>query len=301
MICFLVVNYYSTSLIARLIKSLPAKSNIFYQIVIVNNSPQDLELKKIRCNWQNSTLRDARIQIIEAKTNLGFGKACNLGLQQIYEQNSEAIVWIINPDTYLLPNTLEKVPAFFASYPNISILGTLIYTSTNEIWFAGGRFLPERGAILATDLLSCNPDKDYILCDWVSGCSLLINLCHFSSCPQFDPVYFLYYEDFDFCRRYASEGHQIAVTRQLAVVHQPSSITNRNISAKLQHSTYSYLLTLERYTNPLIFSLRFLRLILYSFILLVFKPRAAFGKLIGIYSYLSQIIFTVLKKNDNET
>lgn len=299
MIYFLVVNYYSASLIARLINSLPAKSNIFYQIVIVNNSPQDLELKQIGCNWKNSTLRDARIQIIEAKTNLGYGKACNLGLKQIYEQNSDAIVWILNPDTYLPPNTLEKVPAFYASHPNISILGTLIYTPTKETWFAGGCFIPQRGAILSTDLLSSHPEKDFIFCDWVSGCSLLINLCHFSSCPQFDPAYFLYYEDFDFCRRYASEGHQIAVTRQLAVIHQPSSITNRNIGAKLRHSTYSYLLTLEKYTNPLIFFLRFLRLILYSVILVVFKPQVALGKLLGIYSYFSQIIFTALEKVNN--
>jgi hypothetical protein len=77
---------------------------------------------------------------------------------------------------------------------------------------------------------------------------------------------------------------------------------SRHHGVKLRHSTYSYLLTLERYTNPLIFSLRFLRLLLYSLILLIFKPQIALGKLIGIYSYLSQItFFTASEKVDNGT
>lgn len=278
MIYLLTVNYYSSSLIARLIQSLPSQQRINYQIVIVNNSPTDQNLKQ---------LEGDRLEIIEAKTNLGFGKACNLGLKQIYEQDPQGIVWMINPDTYMRSNILEKVSAFFASHREISILGTLIYTPDEQLWFAGGSFIPQLGAIFSTDLFSSDPEANCLACDWVSGCSLLINLSRFESCPQFDPAYFLYYEDFDFCRRYASQGHQIAVTNQLAVVHQASAIANRNMAIKLQHSTYSYLLTLARYTNPLIFSLRFLRLLLYSLILLVAKPQVALGKFLGISSFLT--------------
>ena len=281
MIYLLIVNYYSASLIARLIQSLPSQQKIPYQIVIVNNSPADRELK---------LLESDRLEIIEAKTNLGFGRACNLGLKQIYAQDPQGLVWIINPDAYLRSNSLEKVPAFFASHQEISILGTVIYTPNEKLWFGGGRFIPQLGAIFSTNLFSSQPKVDCLACDWVSGCSLLINLSRFQSCPQFDPVYFLYYEDFDFCRRYALQGHQIAVTNQLAVVHQPSSIANRNIAIKLQHSTYSYLLTLSRYTNPLIVSLRFLRLFCLSLILLMVKPQAALGKFVGISSYLSRLL-----------
>ena len=174
MIYFLTVNYYSTSLITRLIQSLPSQYKISYQIVIVNNSPEDHNLKQ---------LDNDNIQILEAKTNLGFGKACNLGLNWIYQKDSRGIVWIINPDTYLLSNTLERVPEFFTAYPEISLLGTLIYTPNHDIWFAGGRFIPHLGAIFATDLFSSHSEREYVPCDWISGCSLLINLCHFSSCP----------------------------------------------------------------------------------------------------------------------
>jgi len=280
-IYLLTVNYYSTQLIERLIHSIPIHLNLSCQIVIVNNSPDDIAVQRLHIK---------SFHILEANTNLGFGKACNLGLNWIYTQNSDAIVWIINPDTYLPENSLEKVFTFFQAHPEVSILGTLIYTPTGDIWFAGGRFVPQRGAIVSLDLLSCDPEASYIPSDWVSGCSLLLNLRHFQTCPQFDPAYFLYYEDFDFCRRYAMQGYQIAITSQLAVIHQPSSITNRHIAQKYQHSTYSYLLTLERYTNKWILLMRFGRLLFYAFILLVLKPETALGKLAGIFYYLRRVL-----------
>ncbi|PSB04144.1 glycosyltransferase family 2 protein [Merismopedia glauca] len=278
MLYFLTVNYYSTELIQKLLDSIDGdRSN--YQFVIVNNSPDDRTIKN---------LKHQSVVVLESETNLGFANACNLGLNWIYQENAQALVWIINPDTYLKPNSLESVFAFFKTYPKLSLVGTLIYTPTDDIWFAGGRFIPYIGAIFSTNFLGSNPPFPYVSCDWVSGCSLLINLCHFQSCPQFDADYFLYYEDFDFCRRCASQGHQIVITNRLAIIHQPSSITNRNIRVKLKHSTYSYLLTLERYTNPLVFWVRFLRLFFYTLILLPIKTQASLGKLTGITDYLTR-------------
>jgi GT2 family glycosyltransferase len=276
MIYFLTVNYYSTNLITKLLDSLPSCCNDSYKIIIINNSPDDNSIYQLK---NQSTI------IIEAENNLGFGGGCNLGLQWIYNQDKQGIVWIINPDAYLPENTLEKAQLFFNSYQQLSILGTIIYTPEQKIWFAGGRFIPKNGAILEVDLLT-NNDTDYINCDWVSGCSIIINLKNFSKCPLFDHAYFLYYEDFDFCRRYANQGHLIAITKQLSVIHEPSSITNRNILTKIRYSTYSYLFTINRYTNKSIFTMRFIMQIIKATMGLIIKPQAALGKIYGIYDYM---------------
>ncbi|MBD2445889.1 glycosyltransferase family 2 protein [Nostoc sp. FACHB-152] len=276
MIYFLTVNYYSTKLVVKLINSLPSSTEINYKIIIINNSPEDTEIN----NFKNQS-----VQIINAETNIGFGKACNLGIKYIYHQDKQAIVWIINPDAYLAEPCLATAQIFVDSHPELSIIGSIIYTPTGEVWFGGGNFIPATGAIISQDLLT-NTDKDYITCDWISGCSLIINLRNFSEIPLFDPAYFLYYEDFDFCRRYAQQGHLIAVTKQFSVIHQPSSITNKNIFLKIKHSTYSYLLTLERYTNKEIQIVRLTRLISYSLVLFLVKPQVALGKISGVLMYL---------------
>ena len=279
MIYFLTVNYYSTKLISKLINSLPVEENIDYKTIIINNSPDDNFIRE---------LNNESVQVLHPGYNMGFGRACNYGMKWIYSQDSQAVVWIINPDAYLSNNSLEKVNRFFHSYPEISILGTIIHTPKDEIWFAGGSFIPKTGTINTQDLLT-NTEAPYIVCDWVSGCSLIVNLGNFYDCPQFDDAYFLYYEDFDFCRRYANQGYLIAVTKDFGVLHQPSSITNRYVSRKIRHSTYSYLLTLERYTNEFILITRLIRLFVYALVLIFIRPKVAFGKFYGLLMYGKQV------------
>ena len=108
--------------------------------------------------------------ILDAGENLGFGKGCNLGMQWVYDRNPQAIIWLINPDTLMLTNSLEKVPDFFTHHPEVSILGTMVYEPTGDIWFGGGKFHQKTGSIIITDnLFLHNPTAAYVLCDWVTG------------------------------------------------------------------------------------------------------------------------------------
>jgi N-acetylglucosaminyl-diphospho-decaprenol L-rhamnosyltransferase len=275
MIYFLTVNYYSTDLLKKLISSLLKQKQLEFKLVVVNNSPDDDSL---------GSISSESVLIFDAESNLGFGSACNLGIRWIYTQDSQAIIWIINPDAFLPENNQFHPRMFFDLHPDISILGTIIHTPAGKIWFAGGSFFPEVGEIAEQDLLS-NIDVDYVVCDWVSGCSLMINLGNFAECPSFDSSYFLYYEDFDFCQRYKMEGHVVAITKGVDVLHVPSSITNRNVFSKVNHSTYSYLLTLERYTSRFVFGVRLLRLLGLAMVLMLFKPQVGLGKLTGFWRF----------------
>ncbi|WP_315788011.1 glycosyltransferase family 2 protein [Fischerella sp. JS2] len=275
MIYFLTVNYYSTNLIAKLISSLPREKNLDFKVIIINNSFDDDSIV---------SLKDENVIILNATKNLGFGNACNLGLKFIYAEDPQAIVWIINPDAYLIESDLNKVQSFFQFQPEISILGTIIHTPAGEVWFAGGCFNLKTGEISSCNLF-IEQNQDYIKCDWVTGCSFIINFCNFGECPLFDPAYFLYYEDFDFCQRYAQQGHLIAVTQKFGVIHQPSSITNKYVFRKIKNSTYSYLLSLDRYTNQLVFSLRLSRLVFYALFLMFIKPQIGLGKIYGVFLY----------------
>ena len=93
MIYFLTINYHSANLITKLISSIQSSRDIPHKTVIINNSPEDSSVR---------LLKTESILVLEAGTNLGFGRACNLGLNWIYAQDSQAIVWIVNPDAYFL-------------------------------------------------------------------------------------------------------------------------------------------------------------------------------------------------------
>lgn len=270
-IYFLTVNYYSTELIKKLINSIELTPHLFQKIIIINNSKYDYSIHQL----QNHTTI-----IINSETNLGYGGACNLGLNWIYHQNHQAIIWLINPDAYLLPDSLEKAHNFLAKYPEFSILGTIVYEPTGKVWFGGGKFIPETGKILAHQFITETSNTD-----WVTGCSMLISLKNFQQCPQFDEDYFLYYEDFDFSIRYAKQGYKITVTEQIAVVHHPSSITNKNSDLKLRYSIYSYLLSLEKHTKRSVLIYRLIRITVAALVSLPINYKIAIIKLKAIGKY----------------
>lgn len=279
MIEIITVNYQALDWIAQLLASLQAQEDADWRLIIVNNSPPDDRLKA----WASD-----RVVVLEMSQNLGFGAACNRGLAWVYGYNPQAIVWLLNPDTQLPPTAIRQTHQEFQAHPARSILGTVVTQPNGAIWFAGGQFLPRSGAIGADTVWQT--EDDYQDCDWVTGCSLLLNLAQFATCPQFDPAYFLYYEDFDFCRRYAQAGHSVGITRSMQVVHHPSSITDRQPQGKFQHSTYSYLITLERYASKLALCWRLLRLVLHAIVLLPIRPAVARGKLQGVLIYLLRTI-----------
>ncbi len=282
MMYWITVNYYSTSLIETLINSIPVQDAINNRVIIVNNSPDDSSIYALQNDW---------IIILDSPTNLGFGQGCNLGLNWIYQQYPQSIVWLINPDASLTDKSLKQAVEFFKTHPEISILGTVVNEPTGKVWFGGGEFNAKTGQIIALDVLPETPQANlpYIPMTWVTGCSLLINLKQFSECPQFDPDYFLYYEDFDFCLRYRKQGHPVVMSSEIRVIHQPSSITNQNQPLKIQQSIYSYLLSLEKHTNLWVLGYRLLRISLVSLLSLLISPEVSRHKLKGIWLYCQRL------------
>lgn len=283
MIYWITVNYYSTSLIERLINSIPIQSEIDYRVIIVNNSPDDSSIYTLK----DKSGESQSILILDSPKNIGFGRACNLGLKWVYQHNPQGLVWLINPDAYLTENSGKQVVEFFQNYPEISILGTLVDEPEGKAGFRGGKFNTRTGEIITEDYITetTQVNPPYIPMQWVSGCSLLINLKQFSICPQFDPDYFLYYEDFDFCIRYGKQGHQIVLSSEIKVFHQVSAITSQNQPLKIQQSIYSYLLSLEKHTHFAVLGYRLLRISLVSIFSLWHSPQTSRQKLRGVWLY----------------
>lgn len=279
MIYLITVNYHSADLIKSLLASVQPSFDMAHQVVIVNNSPDDRQIH---------TLATESVHLLEAEHNLGFGGGCNLGLQWVFEQDRTSLVWLINPDTTLHPTSLQDAIQFCQAHSDLSIIGTVVRQPDNTIWFAGGEFNPTNGRIVATETPPSG-DAEYSITAWVTGCSLLLNLQNFSTCPQFDPDYFLYYEDFDFCRRYAKQGHSVVITPQIEITHQPSSITGRNASLKVESSTFSYLLALEKHTHPKVLLYRLSRILLHAMRSSVVEPEKAIAIIKGVFHYLVRV------------
>ncbi len=274
---FLSVNYYSSALLSDLMYTLGANQGI----VIVNNSPSD----RVVHGLAGETYGGGQVTLLDAPHNGGFGAGCNIGLKWIYARSPQALVWLINPDAKLLPNAVPAVRGCFTQR-QIAILGTPILDSAGKLWSGAGRFNRWTGSTSARHL----PGADVLgrpqPARWVSGCSMVLNFAAIGHCPQFDDVYFLYYEDSDLCERYYQQGYDIAIAPTPLVTHAVSSITARHTYAKYRHATFSKLTFLRRHATPLALGLNLLYLSLKSLQLRVTNPTAAKGRWAGIMHFL---------------
>jgi len=232
----LIVNYYSAELIDQLLGSLAGSP--IGQVVVVNNSPADSALHAL------ALAHALPVTVLQAPENLGFGRACNLGLIHIHQQDPAALVWLLNPDTRLHPGAVAYLLACFQQRPRAAVVGTRIQTETGALWFSRGDFRPWVGSLPHTppvELPQAGAAPALVPSRWVSGCSLVLNLGVFAACPQFDPGFFLYYEDNDLCERLYQAGYTLWVTEAVLVTHAVSALTGSNPALKWYHATYGKL------------------------------------------------------------
>ncbi len=118
-ISIILVNYFTSSLCSNVINSIIEKSNNFtYEIIIVDNSNDSNEFSKLK------ELEKFNARIIDAKGNLGFGKANNLG--STFAEGK--YLYFLNTDTLLINNAIYELKCFLDENDHVGIVGSNLYT-----------------------------------------------------------------------------------------------------------------------------------------------------------------------------
>jgi N-acetylglucosaminyl-diphospho-decaprenol L-rhamnosyltransferase len=283
---FITVNYHCGDYIRGLIEAVIASEEDLgsLRFVIVNNSPSDQSLRQ----WSEAAPIPLSVQLIEAGANLGFGSGCNLGLRHVWQTDRSSLAWLINPDARLDAGAIAYVRQCLRDDEQIAMLGTRIRDPRGEVWFSHGSFNRWTGSLrhrFPADDCRPTPVRTWPT-RWMSGCSMLFRLGIFRDCPQFDPQYFLDYEDADISERHHQQGYRLRVTQAVLVEHQVSAITQRAPRAKYQHATFSKLYFLHRHATPLALLLNLLYYALRPLSFCLSDPARAQGRWWGLGDYL---------------
>lgn len=198
-VSIILVNYKTPKLTYEAITSILDKSlNFSFEIIVVDNSNNIEEFNALRA------IVPTTIQIINAKANLGFGKANNLGASH----SNGKFLYFINTDTKLINNAIYELLVFsLHHYPCIA--GSNLYTKDLK---PNHSFISyERNAknirkslswisILIRKILRKRNDFNYSnkpleLDGYVCGASLMIPKEYFDKVDGFDKDIFMYAED----------------------------------------------------------------------------------------------------------
>lgn len=214
-VSIIIVNYNTEQLILNCIKSINEKTKgISFEIIVVDNaSPNEPIILK----------KDSRIKYIQSKTNLGFGKANNLGAK--YAQGN--YLHLLNPDTLLINNAIYALWKYMKLHPNVGVAGSNLYKKDLSPNLSYGIKDPN---IIQDLFLSRKITKRIHLEEFnydnipkqvanVVGASMMISQALFKQVKGFDEDFFMYGEETYLCYVIRKKGYVIMNVPDSKIIH----------------------------------------------------------------------------------
>jgi N-acetylglucosaminyl-diphospho-decaprenol L-rhamnosyltransferase len=228
----IVVTYNQPHLVERCLASIMRNGALISQtreVILVNNGTEHAQLPEQHAQF---------IREINNPENVGFGKAVN----QAAEIAQGDYLLLLNSDAVLTETTLAELTKFIEKNPQAAIVGARQLTTEGELVASFGNYpnawrelaaltgvsrLMPIGRLVAPTRLLSKHYKQTGEREWVSGGAMLIKRSVFERAGGFDPMYFLYVDDIDLCRRVRGMGGQVWFCAEAEVVHDQGASGSR--------------------------------------------------------------------------
>lgn len=240
----LLVNYQRWDDTARLVRQL-SHSDAFRcgqaEVVVVDNaSSHHPAVDHLRAT--------PGVSLVRWRINRGFAVAVNEAARMARGD----YLLLLNPDMTaradFLDNVLDRVDAIVRVRPHAGLVGFRLSHSDGSAQLSTGQF-PTLTASLSRLLLPrhirkyTHPVGNGVQpVDWVTGCCLLARRDCWNDLGGFDPMFFLYYEDVDLCKRAHQRGWSVWYDPGACLVHH-RPLHARDVPPHLRLVTRHALLT----------------------------------------------------------
>ena len=208
------------------------------EIIFVDNSSRDHSVDVARRNIE----RFRAFQSIELPSNMGYGGAINVAAKGAH---GEVLVFL-NQDVVLEPTSLRSAIDVLQREPRVGVVGYRVTLGRSDSLYAAGiTFLPGMFCWNYRDLEG--------RCDAVSGAVLLIRRGVFEKAGEFDPTYFMYYDETDLCQRVTGMGWTVWYCPTAHALHFTSASRSKKSPFVLFHMLRNRTLLLAKFSpRPLV-------------------------------------------------
>lgn len=173
--------------------------------------------------------------------NHGYAHGVNIGIQQAIKDGLTQFC-VINSDIVFANNFIINALKALQHHPKDILGGKIYYAKDYEfhkdryteeqkghvIWFAGGSIdwanvFTKHIGVDEVDAGQYNLPKEV---DFITGCLMLYTKQVHDIVGKWDPSYFLYYEDTDFCVRAHKKGIKLLYEPSLVIAHKNAQSTD---------------------------------------------------------------------------
>ena len=295
-ISIIIVNYnvrdYLISCITSIFKE--HSNSLSIEIIVIDNNSNDKSVESVKKKFPE-------IKLIVNNKNEGFTKAVNLGAKS----SKGKYLFILNPDTYFIDDSLSILFKLIEKNRNISLLGPAMISPSGKnqqsFW---------RKPTLISSLLSLiyldkmNRKKNYTnesineikKVETISGGAFFVRSSIFNLIDGFDQNFF-WMEDIDFCIRISNLGYEVYYTPKARIVHHQGKSSEKNWTLTIYNQLMSKIKYFKKHHSQLealilkicILNVSFLKALI-LFILIPVK-RVYLKKLKGHLKIIISILF----------
>ena len=208
-------------------KNIPSLLNSAYpvHIIIVDNKSTDNTLELLE--------RYPELDIIKSETNLGFGKANNIGIQRALSHGADYL-FLLNQDAWVFENTVSSLVGKMQQYPELGLLSPLHYSAN----------VTDLDASFATYYGRKTQDLDTTtaVVPFVNAAAWMLSRKCVEKVGFFEPLFGHYGEDRNYCDRVSYHEFIIGIDSDSKIVHD--RVITRNFNKDLIQSKFKILATL---------------------------------------------------------
>lgn len=201
-IAAVVVTHHSQAVIAGCLRALRQAG----QVVIVDNASDDDTLA--------IAAREAPgAGVIRNAIGVGYGNAVNQAIAAIDRE----FALLVNPDAVMRPGAAVRLVEAADAWPDAALFTTTVFARDGRIEPSHDVTVFERRRFGAR--AGDGAPEGPCCVEYVSGAVMLVRAAALRALGGFDPSFFLYYEDDDFCLRLRRAGHSIIVVPAAEAEH----------------------------------------------------------------------------------
>lgn len=226
-----IVNYNTREQTLACLASVAEHAPAGTEVVLVDNGSVDGSVAAIRA-------ARPEVIVVEAGGNVGFARGVNLGAAA----TSADLVLLLNPDTVVLPGSLDALVRFAAAHPEYGVYGGRTLrpdgaTDPSSCWgapslwsltcFALGLTTAFKRSRLFDPESLGRWDRDSVrVVPIITGCLLLMRHADWDRVGGMDETFFLYGEDAEFGHRTRAAGLVSVVVPEAVIIHEVGGSTS---------------------------------------------------------------------------
>lgn len=228
------------------LRSLAANTWARHLALVLDNASTDGSTESIRAGFP-----DVRIHPLEQ--NLGYAGNNNAGIEEALALGADW-VFVLNEDTVLAPDCLERLVAAGQQDPGIGIVGPMVYHhgEPRVIQSAGGALSRHWDSFhLGQNAVDDGQFPEPHDVDWISGCAIMVRRAVIEQVGTIDARYFYFWEETEWCLRANRAGWRILHVPAARLWHKGVQRDYRPKPLVTYYATRNRLLTLAKHGAPL--------------------------------------------------